>query len=71
MTAREWRDSRSSPLWQLASVFIVGKEAAARRGILVDTGATLIAMNKNEARRLGLDYLVIGLCFVNYEGGYT
>ena len=27
---------------------------------LVDTGATLIAMNKNEARRLGLDYLVIG-----------
>ncbi len=27
---------------------------------LVDTGATTIAMNRNEARRLGIDYLVTG-----------
>jgi len=27
---------------------------------LVDTGATVIAMNRNQARRLGLDYLVDG-----------
>ena len=40
---------------------IVGSINGFPVNFLIDTGATLIAMNRNEARRLGIDYRVNGL----------
>jgi aspartyl protease family protein len=49
-------------IWPTASgvYTVIGSINGNPVNFVVDTGATLIAMNRNEAKRLGIDYLVVG-----------
>ena len=55
-------ETTSVRIWPTANRMyeVVGSINGAPVGFLVDTGATLISMNSNQARRLGLDYRLLG-----------